>query len=148
MGPAQPASDVFTRINKRLDDSYQPSFGNFFLNVVPAALGGAIMGAIIGAPVLLTAGVWAAAAAIINASHFTVTALAENYNWEKSNVVLAHAIVDAVLFTALTVTAVSLGIFGTTGAIVFGVVTGCVALYNFSRVVSLKLEEQPQPLRV
>lgn len=122
--------------------SYQPSFGNFLCMTTGAAVTGLIIGAIIGAPAALTAGVFAVSSAATSLSQYAITSLAEKYNWEKSNVKLLRALTDVILGTALIVAAVSLGIFGSTAATVFGVCFGIAFLSDLSEAAALQPQRQ------
>ncbi|MBA3238349.1 MAG: hypothetical protein H0T62_08415 [Parachlamydiaceae bacterium] len=142
MDPMQTLSDLHTMVENYQGEIYKPSIQNLMGLTVGEAIIGAIFAAIIGAPLALTAGVWAAKGTVEGLSHFAITELAENYSWKKSNVVLLRAITDIVLSTALIVTAVSLGIFGTTAAAILGVIAGYFFLQNLSEAARRRKEEQ------
>jgi hypothetical protein len=152
MDPIQTLKDLYTEwdafLEKKIEEGHKPSIDIFLSEIVLSAIIGAIFAAIIGAPLAITASLCAAKGAIHKLSDFAVTELAENYNWEKFNVVLIRATTDVIFRTALIVALVSLGIFGATAATIFGIGIGCFFLHDLSKSHSLRLEEQPQPIPV
>lgn len=111
------------------------------LNVVGGFAGGCLMGAVIGAPVVLTGAVYAVSAVANHAINAAIKYLGKKYEWNISSALLVKAAANAILVAAVAVTFVALGILGSTGAAVFGILGVGGVLGGFGVAYAARREE-------
>lgn len=110
-------------------------------------VGGAIFGACIGAPVLLTSAIFGINSIVSSALGNYVSDLAKKNNWDNSKLCFVKAGIFAPLFIITITTQVALGIIASTGATVFGIIgLGITSMFLMNGYNHLKLEKAKEVL--